>query len=77
MVARVGFESATFRAEGTGVNVLKHYIQLRVKDLPKVLTWWLEWDSNLRPSGPKAPNPANEPPCPNVYVLLLWLWCML
>ena len=27
-----------------------------MKDLPKVLTWQLEWDSNLRPSGCKAPN---------------------
>src|SRR6218665_1724509 len=33
-----------------------HYRQLRVKDLPKVCTWQLEWDSNLRPSGRKAPN---------------------
>ena len=24
--------------------------------MPKVPTWWLEWDSNLRPSGRKAPN---------------------
>ena len=30
--------------------------QLRVKDFPKVSTWWLKWDSNLRPSGRKAPN---------------------
>src|SRR6218665_635801 len=34
----------------------KCYRQLWVKDLPKVLTWWLEWDSNLRPSGRRAPN---------------------
>src|SRR6218665_440773 len=27
-----------------------------MKDLPKVHTWWLEWDSNLRTSGCKAPN---------------------
>ena len=33
----------------------KRYRQLRVKDLPKVPTWRLEWDSNLRPSGRKAP----------------------
>ena len=25
------------------------YRQLQVKDLSKVPTWWLEWDSNLRP----------------------------
>jgi len=39
-----------------GVNTPKRYRQLRVKDLPKVPTWWLEWDSNLRPSRGKAPN---------------------
>jgi len=27
-----------------------------VKDLPKVPTWWLEWDSKLQPSGREAPN---------------------
>src|SRR6218665_372102 len=27
-----------------------------MKDLPKVPTWRLEWDSNLRPFGRKAPN---------------------
>jgi len=32
------------------------YRELRVKDLPKVLTWWLEWDSNLQASGQKAAN---------------------
>src|SRR6218665_1768172 len=30
--------------------------QLRVKDLPKVLTWRLERDSNPRPFGRKATN---------------------
>src|SRR5688572_30314853 len=30
--------------------------QLRVKDLPRVPTWRLEVDSNLQPSGCKAPN---------------------
>src|SRR6218665_1841856 len=28
-------------------DMLKRYRQLRVKDLTKVPTWWLEWDSNL------------------------------
>jgi len=32
-----------------GVNAKKHYRQLWVKDLPKVPTQRLEWDSNLRP----------------------------
>src|SRR6218665_95609 len=26
------------------------------KNLPKVPTWWLKWDSNVRPSGHKAPD---------------------
>src|SRR5688572_10547845 len=30
--------------------------QLRVKDLPRVPTQWLEVDSNPQPSGYKAPN---------------------
>src|SRR6218665_2347331 len=34
----------------------KRHKQLRVKDLPKVLTWWLERDLNPRPFGRKAPN---------------------
>src|SRR6218665_2115233 len=34
----------------------KHYRQLRVKDLPKVPTWWLELDSNLQPSAHKTLN---------------------
>src|SRR6218665_690964 len=29
-------------------------VQLYMKDLPKVPTWWLERDSNPRPSGRKA-----------------------
>ena len=32
----------------------KRQRQLRVKNLPKVPTWWLERDSNPRPSGQKA-----------------------
>src|SRR6218665_3694240 len=47
-----------------GVNTPKRYRQLRVKDLPKVPTWRLEWDSNLRPSERKALNPTTEPPLP-------------
>src|SRR6218665_2278183 len=39
-----------------GVNTPKRYRQLRVKDLPKVPTWRLKWDSNLRLSRCKAPN---------------------
>src|SRR6218665_3000378 len=30
---------------------LKRHRQLQVKDLPKVPTWWLEWELNPRPSG--------------------------
>jgi len=39
-----------------GVNMPKHYWRLWVKDLPKVPTWRLEWDSNLQPTERKAPN---------------------
>src|SRR6218665_1312668 len=34
----------------------KCHRQLRVKDLPKVPTWRLEWDSNQRHFGRKATN---------------------
>ena len=54
-----------------GVNTPKRDRQLRVKDLPKVLTWRLELDSNLRSSAQKAPNPTsatNEPPRPCVTI---------
>ena len=45
------------------------YRQLRVKDLPKVPTWRLEWDSNLRPSGYKAPHLplCHTAPCSYYY----------
>ena len=39
-----------------GVNAPKRYRQLWVKDLAKIPTWRLAWDSNLRHSGRKAPN---------------------
>ena len=35
---------------------LKRHRQLRVKDLPKFPTWWLERDSNPQPFGRKASN---------------------
>ena len=44
-----------------GVNPPKRYGQLRLKDLPEVLTWRLEWDSNMRPSGRKAQNLTTTP----------------
>src|SRR6218665_3110904 len=34
----------------------RRHRQLRVKDLPKVPTWRLERDSNLRPFGRNSPN---------------------
>src|SRR6218665_1076600 len=40
-----------------GVNTSKRYGQLRMKDLSKVVTWRIEWDSNLLPSRRKARNP--------------------
>jgi len=41
----------------------KRYRQLQVKDLRKVPTWRLEWDSNLRPFGHKT---LNLPPSQHV-----------
>jgi len=41
--------------------------QLRVKDLLKVPTYQLEWDSNLRPSGR-----TTEPPCPTIFHNDIW-----
>src|SRR6218665_1764958 len=44
--------------------------QLQVKDLPKVLTWRLERESNPRPSGGKSsPQPRRHhvPQCTIVY----------
>ena len=52
-----------------GVNTPKRYRQLRVNYLPKVLTWQLEWDLNLRPSGRKAPNPTTESPRPTMMII--------
>ena len=40
----------------------KRYRQLQVKDLPKVPTRRLEWDSSLQPSGRKAPNQSITEP---------------
>ena len=36
------------------VKTQKRYRQLQAKDLSKVPTWQLEWDSNLRPSRRKT-----------------------
>ena len=38
-----------------------NYRQLRMKDLPKVPTCWLEWDSNLRTEGTKPYHRASTP----------------
>ena len=47
----------------------KRHRQLRVKDLPKVPTWRLEWDSNPRPSG-YGIDSTNAPPRPTIHSLL-------
>ena len=60
-----------------GVNTPKCHRQLQVKALPNVLTWRLEWDSNMRPSGRKAPNPTTEPPRSRIYLLPMYVYvCM-
>ena len=46
------------------------YRQLRVKELPKVFRWQLEWDSNQRPSAPKAPNTTTQPPHPILCLMV-------
>jgi len=51
------------------VNTPKHYRQLWAKYLLKVRTWWLEWDSNLRPSGRKL---TTEPPCSTMLLRLFY-----
>ena len=46
------------------VNTPKRYRQLRVKDSPKVPTWWLEWD--LEPAtfcSAQGNKPTTELPC--------------
>src|SRR6218665_1234715 len=45
------------------VNTPKRYWQLRVKDLVKLPTWLLEWDSSLRPSG--RTESTTDAPRPN------------
>ena len=44
-----------YSIDTVAVNTPKCYRQLWVKDLPKVFTWQLEWDSNLRPTECKEP----------------------
>ena len=39
----------------------RSYRQLRVMDLPKVPTWWLEVESNQRPSAPKTTTQPTTP----------------
>ena|SRR6218665_1320115 len=45
-------------------DISKRYRQLRVHNLPKVHTWRLEWDSNLRPSDARHGSPTTEAPSP-------------
>src|SRR6218665_56838 len=46
----------------------KRHRQLRVNDLPKVPTCWLEWDSKPRPFGRKALNLPTSHPAPQLYL---------
>src|SRR6218665_605524 len=41
----------------------RHHKWMAPKDLRKVSMWQLEWDSNLRRSRWKAPNPTTESSC--------------
>ena len=52
-----------------GVNMPKRYMQLWVKDLPKVLKWQLERDLNLQPSGRKALCLPLSHHAPHIFVI--------
>ena len=54
-----------------GVYTLKRNRQLWVKDLPKIPTWRLKWDSNLRPSGGKATNLPLSHHAPQFFLIVL------
>ena len=45
-------------------NTPKRYRQLRVKDLPKVPPWWLEWDSKPATLLTHGTEPTIEPSRP-------------
>ena len=60
MIAGVEFNLKT---SSQGSHVMP-YRQLRVKDLRKVPTWWIEVESNQWPPAPKAPNTTTQPPRP-------------
>ena len=48
----------------------KRYRQLWVNDFPKVPTWWLELNSNLRPSGRKTPNLPLSHHAPHTFIYM-------
>ena len=53
----------------------KHHRQLRVKDLPKIPTWQLKWDSNPWPSGRKASTLPMRHHVPRTYhCLIIWFF---
>ena len=49
-----------------GVSTPKRYWQLHVKGLSNISTWWLELDSNFRPSGRKASYPPRPDYSPDI-----------
>ena len=56
------FQEPNLATRQSHMGHIASYKQLQVKDLPKVPTWQLEWDSHQQPSTPKAPNTTTEPP---------------
>src|SRR6218665_3609023 len=48
-------ESNLTQDSQTGHDIALYRQKLRMKDLSKITTWQIEWDSNLRPSRCKAP----------------------
>jgi len=58
-----GYYRSWIKLQGSHAGLhITLYRQLQVKDLPKVPTWWLEWDWNQWPPAPKAPNTTTQPP---------------
>jgi len=63
-----------YSINSVAVNTPKRYRQLWVKDLPKVPTWRLEWDSNQRPSRRKVMNLSLSHHAPLTWCVCVCVW---
>src|SRR6218665_791904 len=59
-----GYYRVEFNRKAATQGATSLYMQLRVKDLSKIPTWRLKWDSNRRPSARKATEPTTKPTTP-------------